>query len=112
MGRKPVKKTEYVESKSSREQTYSKRKRNILKQCIELSKMCGQDICLTIFDKLRQRYVLYCSSDEFTPMITANLLSPENHPYIYVQSYTNENYQQLVQGREMKGQDSADSVEE
>jgi hypothetical protein len=29
--------------------------------------MCGQDICLTIFDKLRQKYALYQSSADFTP---------------------------------------------
>lgn len=44
-------------------------------------------------------------------MITADLLSPENHPYIYVQSYTNENYDQIVQGRDKKGHESTDSVE-
>lgn len=84
MGKKVIDKTEYIEDSIRREQTYSKRKRNILKQCIELSNMCGQDICLTIFDKLRQKYALYQSSPDFTPQMTCELLSPENYPFIKV----------------------------
>jgi hypothetical protein len=41
MGKKKLCKTEAIEDRNSHKVVYSKRKRNLLKQCIELSKMCS-----------------------------------------------------------------------
>jgi len=43
--------------------TFCKRKRGILKKLIEMSKLCGQDIFMVMFDKEKQK-VLQFRSDE------------------------------------------------
>ena len=64
--------------------------------------MCGTDICLTLFDRMRQKCVLYCSTSDFTPQITSQLLLPENVQFLSLSYFTNEDYDGLVQGRERK----------
>ena len=51
MGKKAVDVSKFILNKSKRVVTYSKRKRGFLKKAIELSIMCDQHICITIFDK-------------------------------------------------------------
>jgi len=53
MGRNKVNVNEYITDKPTREVAYSKRKRGLIKKAIELSKMCGQNIFMIIFDKDR-----------------------------------------------------------
>ena len=53
MGRKKInKKIEPIASTSSRNLTYSKRKKGLLKKAMELSILCGQKMFMVIFDEL------------------------------------------------------------
>ena len=66
MGKKKIDPYKFIENKMQRDVTYSKRKRGITKKAIELSRMCGQDIFMIIFDKSKQKLVEYRSSNDFS----------------------------------------------
>jgi len=53
MRKNKIQVNEYINDKNARIVSYSKRKKNLIKKAIELSKMCGQEIFIMIFDKER-----------------------------------------------------------
>lgn len=57
MGKKKLDSISKIKDKNSRNVTYCKRKRGLIKKAIELSKLCDQYIYLAIFDKEKQRLV-------------------------------------------------------
>ena len=71
MGKRKIDPMAFVEDRLTRDVTYSKRKRGIIKKCIEFSKMCDQHVSLTIFDKSRQKLVQYSSTFDFIPKVAA-----------------------------------------
>ena len=50
MGKKKIDKISLITNKQQRKVAYCKRKRGFLKKAIELSQMCGQEICMIIHD--------------------------------------------------------------
>jgi len=77
MGKKKIDPCTLISNENRRTVTYSKRKRGLIKKCIELSRLCDQYICMTIFDKSKQKLVQYCSSYNFNPKVVAQLTHPE-----------------------------------
>lgn len=57
MGKKKLETITKIADKNSRNVTYCKRKRGLIKKAIELSKLCEQNIYLAIFDKEKQRFI-------------------------------------------------------
>jgi len=53
MGKNKIDVNQYIQEKNARDVSYAKRKRGLIKKAIELSKMCGQEIFIMIFDKER-----------------------------------------------------------
>ena len=51
MGKKKLETIDKIADKNSRNVTYCKRKRGLIKKAIELSRLCDQQIYLIIFDK-------------------------------------------------------------
>lgn len=51
MGKKKVNVANLIKNPLQRDVTYSKRKRGLIKKAIELSRMCGQEILIVVFDK-------------------------------------------------------------
>ena len=45
--------------------TLYKRKRGLLKKCIEISNKCKQDVYLVIYDKVSKKLIKYTSSESF-----------------------------------------------
>ena len=99
MGRKKIDTSNYMQDEGCRDILYSKRKRNLLKQCMELSIICGQEICLTIFDKSKQKIVQYCSNNNFTPAMAQQLLEPENVSMLSCQALNNDHFDKIWEGR-------------
>ena len=54
-----------MEAKKEMLRTYFKRKRGILKKCIEMSTKCHQDVYLIIYDKKNQTLVEFNSTPNF-----------------------------------------------
>lgn len=62
---------QYISDKNSRNVTYCKRKRGLIKKAIELSTLCDQDIFMVVFDKQRQKMVQYSSTPDFDSEIVS-----------------------------------------
>lgn len=65
MGKKKLESISRIHDKNSRNVTYCKRKRGLIKKAIELSLLCEQYVFLIIFDKEKQRMIEYNSSNDF-----------------------------------------------
>jgi hypothetical protein len=57
-------KLKQMEDKNSSRATYCKRKRGIIKKAIELSVLCGVDICLFIQDNKYNKVVHFSSNKD------------------------------------------------
>ena len=55
MGKKKLEKIDYIHHKKTRNVTYCKRKKGLLKKAVELSILCDISVCVLIYDKSRQR---------------------------------------------------------
>ena len=42
-----------------------KRKRGLIKKCVEISNKCNQDVYLVIYDKVSKKFIEYISSENF-----------------------------------------------
>ena len=89
MGKKKIDPYKFIENKMQRDVTYSKRKRGIIKKAIELSRMCGQDIFMIIFDKNKQKLVEYRSGRDFNINIVNSLLQHDICLQFKHELYTN-----------------------
>ena len=60
------KRERYYNMVTEQKNTLKKRRRGILKKCMELSTKCSQEVMLVIHDKEEDRYIEYRSSDYLT----------------------------------------------
>jgi hypothetical protein len=67
-----------LEDNQKRIVTLSKRKRNLLKKSVELSKMCGVDIFIVFFDRERQKFTEFNSDLSFDSKVVEYLLEDTN----------------------------------
>lgn len=75
MGKKKIGTMKLIENKASRNVTYCKRKRGLIKKAMELSLLCEQEIMVVIYDKSKKKLVMYNSTEEMTPEVVIDLLS-------------------------------------
>ena len=54
-----------IKNLKQRDSTFCKRRKNIMKKLMELSRLCDVNIYMTIFNKDKQSIFEYCSSKEF-----------------------------------------------
>jgi hypothetical protein len=92
MGKKKLASISLIKDKNTRNVTYCKRKRGLIKKAIELSKLCNQYIYLIVFDREKQRLIEYNSHDVFDHKIINKLASEEFKGNFKYENYTNENY--------------------
>ena len=77
-GRKKIDTLSYIDDVLKRDQAFTKRKRGIIKKCMEFSKMCGLDISLSIYDKNKLKLIQFSSTYDFSPKVVSKLLEPDN----------------------------------
>ena len=65
MVRKKIDNTNFIENKTNRRNTFTKRKRGFLKKSIEFCNLCGLDMYVMIHDKLENRMIEFRSEKEF-----------------------------------------------
>ncbi len=65
MGKKKITDLKLIQDDAKRNNTYSKRKKGLIKKAMELSILCSQKIFLAMYDENRQKLVLYKSTSEF-----------------------------------------------
>ena len=92
MGKKKLESISRIANKNSRNVTYCKRKRGLIKKAIELSKLCEQYVLLVIFDKEKQRLVEYNSQNDFNSKIVSKLTSNDYKQYMKYEFYNNNHY--------------------
>ena len=100
MGKKKIDNMKFVEDNHVRTITYHLRKRGLLKKCIELSSMCGQEVYLFIHDTKRDKVVEYQSSGNFDLSQITAAIDRTRHKVVkqipMYKSYTNQNYYDLI----------------
>lgn len=111
MGKKRVDEISKILDKNSRNVTYCKRKRGLIKKAMELSTLCDQHIYLMIFDSERQRLVQFSSSDDFSSKVVHKLTTSKFAPYIKAEHYNNEHYEQFKINSEIKDGNDGDDPE-
>tara|TARA_B110000285_G_C14891575_1_gene498811 strand:+ start:103 stop:546 length:444 start_codon:yes stop_codon:yes gene_type:complete len=66
MGKKKIRNFSIIENRNSRNITYGKRHKGLIKKAMELSMLCGQEVFVSIYDKTKGKLVVYSSSEEVT----------------------------------------------
>mgnify|MGYP000928159500 CR=1 FL=1 len=64
MGKKKIEVFAKIADRNSRNVTYNKRKKGLIKKAMELSILCDQEVYLAIFDKEKKKLVLYTSDEK------------------------------------------------
>jgi len=59
MGKKKIEVVKLIENQTSRNITFCKRKKGILKKAMELSILCGADVSLIFQDITKDKLVIY-----------------------------------------------------
>ncbi len=62
MGKKKIETFTKILNKNQRMISYGKRYHGLVKKAMELSMLCDQEIYLTIFDRKREKMVVYSST--------------------------------------------------
>lgn len=92
MGKKKLASISLIKDKNTRNVTYCKRKRGLIKKAIELSKLCNQYVYLVIFDREKQRLIEYNSHDVFDHKLINQIASDNYKNNFKYENYTNDNY--------------------
>ena len=74
MGKKKLENFDLITNKGFRNVTYCKRKRGLIKKAMELSMLCDQLISIVIYDKEKDKTVLYNSNEKFTTELASNIV--------------------------------------
>jgi hypothetical protein len=90
MGRNKIK-IEKIKPERTRQVTFYKRKKGLLKKAMELSLLCDAEILMCIAETNSNRILLYTSYGNINNFIETNVLSNKNVKEVV----TNNNYEQL-----------------
>ena len=96
-----------IEDKRQRTIAYCKRKRIIIKKCIEIALKCDQDVYLCMFDKNTGRMIELNTSDTFEPKTITELKSKKKEAGIpggvaIHEKYSQKDYQTFLKNSTIK----------
>ena len=66
MGKKKIEIVNKIANENSRNITYGKRYKGLIKKAMELSILCEQQIFITIYDETKEKLIVYSSSEDIT----------------------------------------------
>ena len=84
-----------------------------MKKAMELSKLCGVDVHLVVFDKQKKRLVQYNSTDEFSVQTVEKILTQKSTQgqFLKFEKYTNADYDTLqINGKQDPSQPMLDQL--
>ena len=61
MGKRKLATYDKIQEKSSRNTTFCKRRKGLIKKAMELSLLCGVQVCLAIYSEEKRRLIVYKS---------------------------------------------------
>ena len=97
MGKRKIHKFVKIEDNNSRNVTYCKRKKGLIKKAMELSLLCHQQVYLSIFDQERQKLVIYCTSENYNGKVAWKAEQSDLTKCSHYEHYTNNSYKEMSQ---------------
>ena len=92
MGKRKLATYDKIEEKQSRNTTFCKQRKGLIKKAMELSLLCGVQVCVAIYSEERRRMVVYKShGDESINMFHDLMGNPSKMEKINFEHFTNEN---------------------
>ena len=82
-----------IKDTSKRITTMCKRKRGLFKKAIELSRLCGVEVFMVVFDPEKQKMFELNSQADFNIKVIDHMLDKVNRQQFMNKYYTNEDYQ-------------------
>ena len=95
MGKRKISIFKTIQDENSRNVTYCKRKKGLIKKAMELSLLCNQSIYLSIFDQNRQKLVVFKSTDDYNGLIASDAEQSDLRLCAQFEHYTNANYNDM-----------------
>ena len=95
MGKRKISIFKTIQDENSRNVTYCKRKKGLIKKAMELSLLCNQSIYLSIFDQNRQKLVVFKSTDDYNGLIASDAEHSDLRLCAQFEHYTNANYNDM-----------------
>jgi len=99
MGKRKLQSYDKIESKASRNITFCKRKKGLIKKAMELSLLCDLNICLAIYCTERKKLIVYKSHDNDSVTLLSRLIrNNEIMDNTFFEQYSNENINEFDVG--------------
>ena len=95
MGKKKIEHVALIDDKVSRNVTFCKRKKGLIKKAMEMSLLCGQQVAVHIYDSVKSKLVIYQSTPDFDIRRISSLVESPIANNGMFELYTNEHYQSL-----------------
>lgn len=92
MGKKKIEHIGLIRDRVSRNVTFCKRKKGLIKKAMELSLLCGQQMAMYFFDSDKSKLVIYNSSSDFDVKKISLLLNGPFSKNDFYEEYTNDDY--------------------
>ena len=96
MGKKKIENMSLIENTVSRNVTYCKRKKGLLKKAMEMSILCGQQVSVVIYDKSKDKLILYRSDTQFNEDYIKELCSDDERINEGFEYYTDQDYKHVT----------------
>ena len=109
MGKKKIEHVELIQDKISRNVTFCKRKKGLIKKAMEMSILCGQEVAVYIYDRERKKFVTYNSTSNFDYSKIGDHIKRHSKNNQFEQ-YTNADYDTVCDSKVITAQSIKDPI--